>query len=127
MAILDLSKLHMYSFFYDVLKPKYGEKVNLAYTDTDSFIIHTETEDIYTDFNNLQEHMDFSDYPPDHPNFNKANKKVLGKFKDEVNGKVISEFVGLKPKMYAFNIDEKHITDKQDTQHRKAKGIPKKR
>ena len=107
MAILDLSKLHMYSFFYDVLKPKYGEKVNLAYTDTDSFIRHTETEDIYTDFNNLQEHMDFSDYPPDHPNFNKANKKVLGKFKDEVNGKVISEFVGLKPKMYAFNIDEK--------------------
>ena len=71
--------------------------------------------------------MDFSDYPPDHPNFNKANKKVLGKFKDEVNGKVISEFVGLKPKMYAFNIDEKHITDKQDTQHRKAKGIPKKK
>ena len=73
--------------------------------------------------------MDFSDYPPDHPNFNKANKKVLGKFKDEVNGKVISEFVGFKPQMYVFNIDEqkKHITDKQDTQHRKAKGIPKKK
>ena len=75
MAILDLSKLHMYSFFYDVLKPKYGSKIKLAYTDTDSFIIHTETEDIYKDFKEIGEHMDFCDYPKEHLNYNVENKK----------------------------------------------------
>ena len=49
LSILDYSKIHMYSFYYDVLKPKYNDKIKLAYTDTDSFIIHVETDDIYTD------------------------------------------------------------------------------
>ena len=51
LSILDYSKIHMYSFYYDVLKPKYNDKIKLAYTDTDSCIIHVETGDIYTDFN----------------------------------------------------------------------------
>jgi hypothetical protein len=50
--------------------------------------------------------MDFSDYPVDHPNHSTANKKRIGKFKDEVNGKIISEFIGLKPKMYAMQMDD---------------------
>jgi hypothetical protein len=37
-TILDLSKQHMYSFYYDVLKPKYGDNIRVGYTDTDSFI-----------------------------------------------------------------------------------------
>ena len=41
-AILELSKLHMYKFFYDVLKPKYGDNIELGYTDTDSFVIYVE-------------------------------------------------------------------------------------
>ena len=52
MSILDLSKLHMYKFYYDVLKTKYNEKIKLAYTDTDSFVIHVETEDLYKDLKN---------------------------------------------------------------------------
>ena len=40
MSILDISKMLMYEFWYDYLKPKYGDKVKLCYTDTDSFIIH---------------------------------------------------------------------------------------
>ena len=63
MAILDLSKLHMYKFYYDVLKPIYGERIKLAYTDTDSFVIHIETEDLYKDLQHISSYMDFSDYP----------------------------------------------------------------
>lgn len=106
MAILDLSKLHMYNFYYEVLKPKYGDNIKLAYTDTDSFVIHTKTEDIYSDFKTISHNMDFSDYPTDNPLHNLTNKKRLGCFKDEVNGKIISEFIGLKPKMYAMRVDE---------------------
>ena len=53
MAILDLSKLHMYRFYYDVSKPIYGERIKLAYTDTDSFVIHVETEDLYKDLQQI--------------------------------------------------------------------------
>ena len=47
MSILDLSKQHMYKFYYDVMKPKYGENIRMVYTDTDSFVFHTKTDDIY--------------------------------------------------------------------------------
>ena len=87
MTILDLSKLHMYKFYYDTLKPKYDYNIKMAYTDTDSFVIHVKTDDIYDDFNQLKNHMDFSDYNKDHKCYNINNNKVLGKFKDEVNGK----------------------------------------
>ena len=80
MAILDLSKLHMYNFYYEVLKPKYGENIQLAYTDTDSFIIHTETEDIYNDFKTISHHMDFSDYQTGHHLHNLTNKKATWMF-----------------------------------------------
>ena len=106
MAILDLSKLHMYEFFYGVLKPKYGDRIKLAYTDTDSFVTHTETEDVFKDLREIGENIDFSDHPVDHPNHSTANKSFFGKFKDEVNGKIISEFIGLKPKMYSMQMDD---------------------
>ena len=48
-AILDISKKLMYEFWYDYIKPKYGDKVNLCYMDTNSFIMHIETEDFYKD------------------------------------------------------------------------------
>ena len=62
MAILDLSKLHMYQFYYDVLKTKYENKIKMVYTDTDSYVLYVETEDLYDDFKELNEYMDFSDY-----------------------------------------------------------------
>ena len=78
MSILDLSKLHMYSFYYDVLKNHYKDNINLVYTDTDSFVLHTRTDDIYEDFNKISHHFDFSNYPENHKSYDKTNKKVLG-------------------------------------------------
>ena len=48
-AILDISKTLMYEFYYEYMKPKYGNKVKLCYTDTDSFIIQIFTDDFYAD------------------------------------------------------------------------------
>ena len=76
LAILELSKLHMYKFYYEALKPKCGDKIRLGYIDTNSFVIQVETEDIYEDFKTLNDYVDFSDYPKDHPNYDATNKKV---------------------------------------------------
>ena len=106
-CILETSKLHMYEFWYDHLK-KYNDKVELIYTDTDSFVIQVKTDDIYKDmFENI---YDFSEYPTDHANYNIENKKVLGKFKDELNGKMITGFCSLKPKMYRINFIYPHTS-----------------
>ena len=51
-AILGISKTLMYEFYYDYLKPKYGDNVRICYMDTDSFIIHVQTEDVYKDISN---------------------------------------------------------------------------
>ena len=114
-CILETSKLHMYQFWYDHLKNKYNNKVELIYTDTDSLIIHVETDDIYKDMfedNNL---YDFSEYPKNHPNYNIINKKALGTFKDELKSRIITEFIGLKPKMYSFNFIENNIIVNKNT------------
>ena len=87
-CILELSKLHMYQYYYDVMKKTYGEKNKLLYTDTDSFISHVETEDLYTDFDDMKEHMDFSGYGRSHPCYDSTKKKLLGKFKDEHDGQI---------------------------------------
>ena len=44
-SISETSKIVMYEFWYDYVKPKYGEK--LCYMDTDSFIIYIKTEDVH--------------------------------------------------------------------------------
>ena len=110
-VILETSKLRMYQFWYDHLKNKYNDKVELIYTD--SFIIETETNDVYNDMYEDKNQYDFSEYPKNHPNFDMSNKKVLGKFKDELNSKIITEFIALKPKMYSFEfIDNTLIENK---------------
>ena len=119
MCILDLSKQHMYSFYYDILKKKYQDNVRLIYTDTDSFVIHTKTEDIYDDFNDITHLMDFSGYDVEHKCYDTTNKKKLGCFKDETDGKIITNFIALKPKSYCFRI---HNEEKEE---KKSKGIPK--
>ena len=99
----------MYQFWYDHLKEKYNNKVELIYTDADSFIIQVETDDIYKDMLENKNLYDFSDYPINHPNYDITNKKVLGKFKDELNNQMITEFIGLKPKMYSFDYIDNNI------------------
>ena len=102
MVILDLAKLLMYDFYYNVLKRRYGPKLHLLFTDTDSLCVSIQTQDVYNDMLGMQSHLDCSDYPVDHFLHNTKNKKVLGKFKDEMNGQLIYEYVGLRAKMYSI-------------------------
>ena len=119
MSILDLSKQHMYKFYYDVMKPKYGDNIRMVYTDTDSFVFHTRTDDIYQDLQEINDEMDFSGYDKNHKCYDATNKKVLGKFEDECEGKIMTGFIGLRPKCYAFKI---HGDDKE---YKKCKGTAK--
>ena len=118
-AVLELSKLLMMEFLYDYFKPRYPES-KVLYTDTDSFILNIPTEDFYKD---LEEDVakgkdswyDTSDYPKESPLHSSINKKVIGKMKDEMNGTVIKEYVGLRAKMYSVASQTSVI--------KKAKGI----
>ena len=120
-TVLEESKLHIQKFFYRYIKKKYGDNAKLCFTDTDSFVLHVKTDDIYKDMQHDKEMFDFSDFPKASPFFDASNKKVLGKMKDECNGSPMLEFVGLRPKMYSFKtVDSGKIKDK----HR-AKGVAK--
>ena len=105
MCILDLSKTLMYDFHYNYIKQKYGSKAKLLFTDTDSLTYEIEADDIYSDFWKDKNRFDNSDYPESSPYFNKSNKKVIGKFKDEAAGVPVCEFIGLRSKMYSYMKD----------------------
>ena len=128
-AVLDLSKTLMFEFWYDYLC-MYGDKIILRYTDTDSFIMHIKTDDFYKDISaDVDKCFDTS-------NFNKndnrpleigKNKKLLGKFKDEIGGKIMTKFVALRAKTYPFLIDEYTDEDYEKNRivNKKAKGTKK--
>ena len=103
-TVLDNSKILMYDYHYNHIKIVYGGKAKLLFTDTDSLCYIIETEDIFTDMKNYIHLYDTSNYKKDHFLYNLQNRKKLGKFKDEVKGEIIEEFVGLRPKMYSFKI-----------------------
>lgn len=85
---------------------KYGaEKVKLLFTDTDSLMYQIQT-DVYKDMQEDQDLFDTSEYPPEHFLFSEANKKKIGKFKDENAGEPVLEFVGLRAKMYSMVTEE---------------------
>ena len=111
-AILDLSKTLMYDFHYNFIKSKYGSRASLLFTDTDSLMYELKTEDFYKDIkDDIWGNFDTSDYPPDHPSgiLTGINKKVIGKFKDEACGRQITHFVGLRPKLYSFKLDNDEV------------------
>ena len=118
MCILDLSKTLMYDFHYNYIKHKYGNKAKLLFTDTDSLTYEIETNDAYNDFFKDKSKFDNSDYPENSPYFNKINKKIIGKFKDELAGVPVVEFIGLRSKMYSYLKDN-------DVCGKTAKGIKK--
>ena len=113
MTILDNSKILMYDFFYSHLKKQYGKSCDLLYTGTDSLLLEIKTDDVYKDIKSNEKHYDTSDYPREHPLHSNANKKVLGKMKDECAGTPISEIVCLKPKMYSIMKADEKISKKQ--------------
>ena len=101
-CILDLSKTLMYDFHYDFIKQQYGAKAKLLFTDTDSLTYEIEAEEVYKDFWKNRKMFDNSDYPSNHQYVDATNKKVIGKFKDKAAGIPITEFVGLRSKMYSY-------------------------
>ena len=119
-CILDLSKTLMYDFHYNYIVKKYGPKQKLLFTDTDSLAYEIKTEDFYQDINeDVPEKFDTSNFAKNHPSGIKTgyNKKVIGMMKDECGGKQITEFVGLRAKMYSYKVDK--------IEEKKAKGVKK--
>ena len=116
---LDISKILMYEFWYDYMKPKYNDNVKLCYMDTDSFIMNIKTSDFYKDIAiDVEYKFDTSNYEVDIPLPTGKNKKIIGLMKDELGGKIITEFVTLIPKTYSYLTDD----GKED---KKAKGAKK--
>ena len=116
LSILEISKILMYGFWYDYMKPKYNDKVKLCYMDTDSFIMNIKTNDFYKDISNdVENRFDTSNCEVKRPLPTGKYKKVIGLMKDELDGKIITEFVTLWPKAYSFLTDD----GKED---KKAKG-----
>ena len=105
LSILEISKTLMFEFWYDYMKPKYNNDVKLCYMDTDSF-------------DTFENRFDTSNYEVNRPLPTGKNKKIIGLMKDELSGKIITEFVTLRPKTHSFLTDD----GKED---KKAKGTKK--
>ena len=121
MSILDISKTLMYEFWYDYVKPKYGDRAKLCHTDTDTFIIYIKTEDYFEDISNdVERWFDTSNFDKNHkrPLPIGKNKKVPDLFKDEIGGKIMTGVVALRPKTYAYLMDD-------GSNHKNAKGTKK--
>ena len=134
-CILDLSKLHMYKFHYEIMKPKYGFNYELMYQDTDSFIYRIHTDDFYKDMKEMEEHFDMSDYSKTNPFYDEKNKKVIGKFKDESKDLILSEYVAYRSKCKFLKHEKPLFWDNLDVKLQKSyenhliektlKGVPK--
>ena len=119
LSILDISKILMYEFWYDYMKPKYNDNIKLCYMDTNSFVKNIKTNDFYKDISNdVEKRFDTSNYECNRPLPIGKNKKIIELMKDELGGKIITEFVTLRPKSYSYLIDD----GKED---KKAKGTKK--
>ena len=102
LSILEISKILMYEFWYDYMKPKYNDNVKLCYLDVDSFIMNIKTNDFYKDISDsVESKFDTSNYEVKRPLPITKNKKVIGLMKDELGGEIITEFIALRPKTYS--------------------------
>jgi len=116
-AILELSKLIMYKFYYEYLKPKYGDRCRLLFTDTDSLCCEIQTQDLYQDMAQNIDFFDTSNFDPSNPLYSTHNHRILGKMKSETGSTSPAEFVGLRAKMCSLSCGAKS--------QKKAKGIQK--
>ena len=120
-VILDLSKIVMYEFHYDYMKPKYQENLKLCYMDIDSLVYNIKTEDFYSDISDdVEERFDTSGYNKEDARSQPIgkNKKVIGLMKDELGRAIMTEFMSLRPKLYSY----KKLDGSED---KKCKGIKK--
>lgn len=133
--VLESAKLLMADWWYCKLKPKYGDGIKLLMSDTDSFLYHVKTEDVYKDMIDMKADMDMSEYPKGAcistsegllPLYDAVNKKTIGKMSDEKPGEIISEVVALKPKMYSIKAQSYWYPSRDPyPTTKRAKGIPK--
>ena len=114
-TVLDLSKWKMYDFHYNFIKKNVMLNCHLL-TQTDSLTYEIKSKHFYEEFLKWKDLFDFSNYSKDSKFFNGTNKEVIGKMKDEFGGVIVTEFVGLKSKMYSI----KKIDGKE---HNTAKGV----
>lgn len=93
----------MQMFHYDVIQTQ-DWVANLLYTDTDSLIYEIYHDDVYEWMKSNIHHFDTSDYPVNNVwGIPRINKKIVLKMKDECHGKIIREFIGVRPKLYAYH------------------------
>ena len=102
MCIIELSNESMYEFRYDYIKNKYGKKLRLLFTDTDSLVYEVETDNIYDNFSKIKEAFELKYY-------NDSNALVVGKMKDKMGNIAIEEFVELMSKMYSILVRDLQI------------------
>ena len=106
-SVLDLSKLIMGEFWYQVLIPKFGfDRIQLLYTDTDSFYVQFFDWSYNEVLNKLESHIDFSNFPPQHPRFDSAKKAMFGYVKCDTGAKCIHAFLGEKKKSYQLFMND---------------------
>ena len=128
LSILDLSKTVMYEFWYDYVKPKYGENAKLCYMDTDSFTVHVKTEDIYDDIaEDVEKRNDTSNFELDKLFPKGKIKKVMRLIKGELRGQIMKEFVGLRAKVYSYLKDNNDEDKKVESKSTKKCAIKKKK
>ena len=119
LLILETSKTLMYESWYDYIIPKYKQNGKLCYMDTDRIIIDIKTEDFYEDIsNNVDKRFDTSNYEIKRPLPIGRNKNVKSLMKNELGGKIMTEFAVPRPKTYSCLMDD----GKSD---KKAKGTKK--
>ena len=97
----------MYEFWYDYMKPKYGDNLKLCNKDTDSFMMHIKTENFYKDIiNDTEKRFDTSNYEVIRPLPIGKNKKVIGLMKDKLGVKIMTKFVALRSKTCSYLTDD---------------------
>jgi hypothetical protein len=104
-TVLELSKLLLYQFHYEYIKPKYCtggvDGCQLLYMDTDSLIYRLKTLDLFDDINEGSQLIDRSNFPAGHKCYNPGPSRI-GLMKLETGADIVEEYVGLKPKMYSL-------------------------
>ena len=103
LSALDMSETVTYEFWWDHVKPKYNENARLCYMDTDSFIIHVKTHDIYKNIaEDVKTIFDTSNFEKGRPLSKDKEKIVIGPMKDELGDQIMKEFLGLRAKTNSY-------------------------
>ena len=118
MCLLDLTKVLMYELYFDYIKNTYDSNSRLLFTDTDSLMYEIKTEKFYEDHSKGKKVFDFRKYSAQSKCYDDSKKLVVRKIKNKTAGVAIKEFVGLKPNIYSFLVDD-------SSKHKKGKGVNK--